>query len=154
MNGARVESINRSDGGVPKASVPECVVRTSGLEGDRQRDLVHHGGPDRAVCLYSSERIAAMKGEGHPIDAGLLGENLTLSGLDWSAIVPGTRLRVGAVDLEITKYTSPCKNIAYAFLNGDFTRVSQKVHPGWSRLYARVTKSGTVRVGDPVQVLN
>jgi MOSC domain-containing protein YiiM len=153
MNEARVESINRSDGGVPKSSVPECVVRASGLEGDRQRDLVHHGGPDRAVCLYSSERIAAMKGEGHPIAAGLLGENLTLTGLDWSAIVPGTRLRVGAVDLEVTKYTSPCKNIAYAFLNGDFTRVSQKVHPGWSRLYARVTKPGTVRVGDPVQVL-
>ena len=153
MNGARVESINRSDGGIPKSSVPECFVHSSGLEGDRQRNLKHHGGPDRAVCLYSSELITAMKQEGHPVGVGLLGENLTLSGLDWSAIVPGTRLRVGAIELEVTSYTQPCRNIAYAFLNGDFNRVSQKVHPGWSRLYARVTRPGLVKVGDVVQVL-
>jgi MOSC domain-containing protein YiiM len=153
MNGARVESINLSDGGVPKFSVPECLVQPSGLEGDRQRDLEHHGGPVRAVCLYSSELITAMKQEGHPIGVGLLGENLTLSGLDWSAIAPGTRLRVGAVELEVTQYTHPCRNIGYAFLKGDFSRVSQKVHPGWSRLYARVTTPGPVKVGDVVQVL-
>jgi MOSC domain-containing protein YiiM len=153
MTRARVESINISDGGVPKSPVPECFVRTSGLEGDRQRDLKHHGGPERAVCLYSSELITAMKQEGHPIGAGLLGENLTLSGLDWSAIVPGTRLRVGAVELEATRYTQPCRHIGYAFLKDDFSRVSQKVHPGWSRLYARVTRPGFVKVGDDVEVL-
>jgi MOSC domain-containing protein YiiM len=94
MNMAKVESINLSDGGVPKIPVPACFIHTSGLEGDRQRNLEHHGGPDRAVCLFSTELITALKQEGHPIDVGLLGENLTVSGLEWSAIMPGTRLRV------------------------------------------------------------
>jgi MOSC domain-containing protein YiiM len=149
----KVESINLSDGGVPKSPVPECFIHPSGLEGDRQRNLKHHGGPDRAVCLYSSDLITALKQEGHPMGVGLLGENLTLSGLDWSTIVPGTRLRVGAVELEVTNYTTPCRHIAYAFLKKDFSRVSLKVHPGWSRLYARVTRPGPVKVGDGVQVL-
>jgi MOSC domain-containing protein YiiM len=53
----RLVSINLSNGGVPKRPVPECRVTESGLEGDRQRDLHFHGGPNRAVCLYPLERI-------------------------------------------------------------------------------------------------
>ena len=34
--------------------------------------------------------------------------------------------------------------------DGEFTRVSQKVHPGWSRYYARVLKEGIVTTGDRV----
>ena len=40
--------------------------------------------------------------------------------------------------LEVTRATSPCYKIAASFEAGDFARVSQKRHPGWSRLYARV----------------
>jgi len=29
-------------------------------------------------------------------------------------------------------------------------RVAQKVHPGWSRLYARVLREGSVQIGDAV----
>lgn len=152
MTPGRVESINRSDGGVPKRPVAECEIRVTGLLGDRQRDLRYHGGPDRAVCLYSAERIAALREEGHSIEAGSIGENLTVSGLDWSALGPGVRLRVGPALLEVTKYASPCSNITEWFLEGDITRVSQKVRPGWSRVYARVLTPGRVEVGDAVAV--
>ncbi len=154
MTEARLESINVSPGGVPKRPVSECDVGPLGLEGDRHRDLVHHGGPERAVTLYSLERITALQEEGHPTFVGSLGENLTISGLDWARLEPGARLRVGNVELEITRYASPCQNIAASFTAGAFLRVSQKHAPGWSRLCARVVTPGRASVGDRVEVLS
>ena len=144
-------SINISRGGVPKRPLPCCAVTANGLEGDRQRDLRCHGGPDRAVCLFSEELIAALQAEGHPIGAGTIGENLTLKGISWAAMVPGARLDVGEVRIELTDYAAPCNNIAGSFQRRQYVRVNQKVHPGWSRLYARVIREGTVRPGDRVE---
>jgi MOSC domain-containing protein YiiM len=146
----RVVSVNTSDGGVPKLRSESRAVRFAGVEGDRQRDLRIHGGPDRAVCLYALELILALRAEGHPIDVGFIGENLTLSGVDWALMVPGQRLAIAQVILEVTRYTSPCSNIAPYFLEGRFSRVSQKLHPGWSRVYAKVVREGTICIGDPV----
>ena len=64
----QVVSINISTGGVPKSRVNGVRVSEWGLEGDTQNDKKHHGGPERAVCLYSLERIVALQAEGHPID--------------------------------------------------------------------------------------
>lgn len=147
----RLVSIQISNGGVPKRPVEGPVeVTASGLSGDRQRDLRFHGGPDRAVCLFSQEHIDALRSEGHPIDRGTTGENLTISGLEWGRLVPGARLRVGEVTLEITKPAHPCKNIAGSFADGDFSRLSAKIHPGRGRMYARVLAPGLVRPGDAV----
>jgi MOSC domain-containing protein YiiM len=146
----RIASLNRSPGGVPKLPVKEAHVTSRGLDGDRQSDLEHHGGPDRALSLYSRERIDALRAEGHPIEPGSVGENITLSGLDWATVVPGVRLRLGDVTAEVTAYAHPCTVIAGAFSDGVSTRISQKVHPGWSRVYARVVREGSLRVGDGV----
>ena len=55
-----VVSINVSGGGVPKSRVSGAQVSRSGLVGDAQDDTIHHGGPERAVCLYSLERIRSL----------------------------------------------------------------------------------------------
>ncbi len=150
----RIFQLNVSKGGVPKLAVREAVLTAGGLEGDRQRDLRFHGGPDRAVCLFALERILELQAEGHPIFPGSAGENVTVAGLDWSRLAPGARLALGAHALvEVTSYTSPCKKIAASFLGGDFKRISQKVRPGDSRLYARVLRPGRVGVGQGVHVL-
>ena len=150
----RLESIQISNGGVPKRTIQGAVeVTTKGLAGDRQRDLRFHGGPDRAVCLFSRERIEALRSEGHPIDHGTTGENLTLAGLDWAEVRTGARLAVGAVVLEITKPAHPCKNIAPSFADGDFSRLSAKRPEGLSRMYARVLVPGVIRAGDRVALL-
>jgi MOSC domain-containing protein YiiM len=143
-------SINVSNGGVPKRPLKSCLISEKGLAGDRQRDLEHHGGPMRAVCLYSQDLIDALRAEGHPIGAGTIGENLTVGGVPWNEMVPGAKFDVGEVRVEITDYAVPCNNIAGSFSARRMVRVSQKVHPGWSRLYARVLKEGTVRLGDRV----
>jgi MOSC domain-containing protein YiiM len=148
----RVESINTSRGGVPKQPVFEAFVTADGIEGDRQRDRRFHGGPDRAVVLFSLDVIEALRAEGHPIAAGTTGENLTVSGVPWPSIMPGTELTIGGVRLRITKYASPCYKIRGAFTDNDESRISQTSHPGWSRLCARVISEGLVRVGDAVQL--
>jgi len=150
----RLVWINVSNGGVPKTPVRSARVTADGVEGDRQRDLRHHGGPERAVSLYPLELIEALQAEGHPIGTGSIGENLTVRGLNWSLVVPGAHLLVGAeVVLRITRYASPCANIAAAFAGGDYARVSQTRYPGWSRVCACVRRPGVVTQDDPVRVI-
>lgn len=146
----RIESINTSRGGVPKTAVGEAHVSPEGVEGDRQRLLLFHGGPKRAVSLYSLDLIRALQDEGHPIATGTAGENLTVSGLDWAAVAPGRELRIGPVHLVITAYASPCIQIRESFQQGAYARIAHKRHPGWSRVYAQVLTGGRVRVGDAV----
>ena len=151
---ARVHSIQVSPGGVPKLPVTSARVERRGLVGDEHRDRVHHGGPDRAVCVWSLEVIAVLRQEGHPIGPGDAGENLTLSGLTWSSLRPGDRLAIGdKVVLELVSYTQPCRSIQGAFLRGAFDRIYERKHPGSSRLYARVLATGMVQAGDIVRVL-
>jgi MOSC domain-containing protein YiiM len=150
----RIAQISVSPGGVPKRAVDAARVTTDGVEGDAHRNRKHHGGPDRAVCLYSMDTIRALVAEGHAVAPGALGENVTIEGLDWSRVAPGTRLQLGAgVLLEVTRYTSPCFNIKAAFVGGECDRVSQKHHPGWSRVYTRVLREGTIRTGDPAALV-
>lgn len=146
--------LNCSEGGVPKLPVEEADVVPNGLVGDRQAHPKIHGGPDRALCLYSLELIEELQREGHPITPGSVGENITIRGLDWSALKPGVRLALGDnVVVEITSYTNPCNSITDSFIKGDYKRISQKKHPGYSRLYARVISTGRLRVGQTVRVL-
>ena len=148
----RVTGLQRSNGGVPKLPVESAAVGVQGMEGDRQRNRRFHGGPDRALCLYSQERIDALVAEGHLLAPGVVGENVTIAGLPWEQVRPGRRLTLGEVEVEVTSFTAPCENIAPAFLDGRFVRISQKVHPGWSRVYVRVLREGALHVGDAVHL--
>ncbi len=150
---ARIVQVNVSPGGVPKLPVQRAWLDVEGLEGDGHR-APGHGGPLRAVSLWSLERIKALRAEGHPVFPGAAGENLTISGLEWAELEPGQRLRLGAAVVELTRYVVPCKNVAYAFTDGDFPRIHQDAHPGWARLYARVLVPGMVAVGDPVEFVS
>jgi len=98
------------------------------------------------------ERIEALQREGHPIAPVTTGENLTIGGLDWDLVVPGATLRIGDLTVEITSYASPCTTIRPSFADGHSNRISQKKHPGWSRVYAKVSGEGEIRVGDVVRV--
>ena len=151
----RIHQISVSNGGVPKVAVREARIGMLGVEGDRQSDTRHHGGPERAVCLFSWEVIQTLRAEGHPIAPGTTGENLTVSGIEWASVRPGMRVRVGdEVELEISSYTVPCSTIRESFVGRDSRRIKQELHPGESRVYARVLREGKVRVGDGVRVVD
>lgn len=146
-------SINVSNGGVPKRRVTDAKVSRLGLLKDAHNDTEGHGGPERAVCVYALERIRALQSEGHPIDVGTVGENVTVEGIDWELVAPGAQFRLGdEVVLEVTSFTSPCKTIKDSFIDGRFVRISEKLHPGWSRVYTRVLSEGEIRFGDAVEL--
>ncbi len=75
--------------------------------------------------------------------------------------VPSARVSVNGLETDrqrnlrfmITSYTKPCRTIRESFAGHHISRISQKVYPGWSRVYARVLREGAVSVGDPVMVL-
>ncbi len=149
----RIVQIGVSRGGVPKLPVSRAWVGPLGLHGDSQRNRRLHGGPRRALCLFSMDVIERLQVEGHPIAPGTAGENLTIAGLDFAALCPGDRLCIGgSVMIELTNYTAPCKNVAASFADGDPSRTSHKLHPGESRMYARVVQEGEIATGDPVWV--
>jgi MOSC domain-containing protein YiiM len=58
MTGVLVQ-LNVSRGGMPKLPVMFARVTKGGVEGDRQRNLKYHGGPDRAVCVFSASCLFA-----------------------------------------------------------------------------------------------
>lgn len=146
----RIVQLSVSRGGVPKRAVPVAEVTPLGLVGDVQKQKKIHGGPDRALCLFALEVIERLAAEGHPIAPGTTGENITIAGLAWPALGPGSRLALGAdVVVEVTELTDPCKQIAASFADRDFRRI---VAHGDSRLYARVLRVGVLRVGDLVSV--
>jgi MOSC domain-containing protein YiiM len=145
--------VNVSSGGVPKRPVERARVTQAGVEGDAQHDTRHHGGPERAVCLFSLEVIHRLRAEGHPIEPGSTGENVTLEGLEWSAIGPGDRLvfAEGGPTLLITGYARPCAKIRGSFLGGAVSRIEHERHWGESRVYARVLTPGELRPGQEVR---
>lgn len=91
----RLARISTSGGGVPKTAVERADIGWRGVAGDRQAARQHHGRPTQALCLWSAEVIDALRAEGHPISPGAAGENLTVEGVDWATIRPGTILQVG-----------------------------------------------------------
>ncbi len=147
---ARIFHLAISDGGAPKQAIREGVVGEVGIVGDRQKHTKIHGGPLRALCLYSLELIEKLQSEGHPIYPGSVGENVTISGLDWSALTSGTRLSLGdEVEVELTTEADPCKNIAASFIDKKFKRLEA---PGEMRWYCKVLRGGNLRIAMAVRV--
>jgi MOSC domain-containing protein YiiM len=144
--------VSVSQGGVPKQPILAAEIGWRGVDGDRQAARQHHGRPWQALCLWSAEVIDALRAEGHTVHAGAAGENLTVTGVDWSTIRPGTRLRVGTVLCEVSSYSPPCTKNGQWFADGDSRRIDHELHPGWSRVYATVLEPGRVAPGDPVVV--
>jgi MOSC domain-containing protein YiiM len=68
-------------------------------------------------------------------------------------LIPGARLRLGdEVLVEVTRYTTPCANIKESFADRDPDRILQTKHAGWSRVYAKVLKTGNIRVGSRIMI--
>ena len=81
-------------------------------------------------------------------EPGDFAENLTVEGLEVMTLPVGTRLKVGAVDLEITQIGKTCHaGCAIRELVGDCVMPREGV-------FARVLTAGLVKVGDVIEVTN
>jgi MOSC domain-containing protein YiiM len=141
--------------GLPKRAVPHLTMPPDGVEGDfnRWRTEKANGDPDQAVLLLSEEILVDLRAEGWPVQAGELGENLTLAGLPPDALQPGAQVHLGAVVLEVSKPCDPCTvlySLPYVGVERGpaFLRALQG-RRGW---FARVVHGGTVHPDLPMEV--
>src|SRR2546422_10691753 len=115
----RVLQVNVSPGGVPKLPVERAWVGELGLDGDRHQHDTVHGGPHRAIALLGIEAIERVQADGHPIEPGSVGENLTTTGIELASLAPGTRLAIGGrLLLEISAPANPCDLLSASFRTG------------------------------------
>ncbi|MEA2710653.1 MAG: hypothetical protein QOF78_3254 [Phycisphaerales bacterium] len=139
--------LNVSKGGVPKRPVDTARVTRDGVEGDAQKNLKYHGGPNRAVCIFSTELYAELRGEGIDVDRGAFGENFTTEGIDLRSLAKGDRLRVGDCLVEITDVRVPCNTLKKWSAKLPSAIVGRS---GW---VAKVVAEGVVKPGDAIEVL-
>ena len=152
-----VVTVCQNGGGVPKAPVEDAHAGRLGLDGDAHTEPEDiHGGPDRAICLYSQEAIERVRADGHQAFPGAYGENVVLLGIDWAQLREGDRVELGEPGegplMELTRYATPCQTIAHWFTERRISRISQKVNPQDARWYARVLREGRVEPGMPARV--
>ncbi|NMB75352.1 MAG: MOSC domain-containing protein [Myxococcales bacterium] len=141
----RVEAICVSEKtGVQKTPVPRARLRAGfGIEGD-----AHAGDWHRQVSLLSASDIAEARLRLPDIADGAFAENLVLSGVDFSRLTVGARLRLGtSVVLRITQIGKECHTpCRIGQLTGDC------IMPRLGR-FASVEEGGEIAAGDPVELL-
>ncbi|HUR33940.1 MAG TPA: MOSC domain-containing protein [Vicinamibacterales bacterium] len=110
----------------------------------------------RQVHLIHAELLAELQSKGFPIAPGMLGENVTTSGIDLLRLPVGTALHLGAdAVVELTGLRNPCSQIE-DFHEGLLSAVVDKDAAGRAHrktgVMAIVRVGGVVRAGDEVRV--
>jgi MOSC domain-containing protein YiiM len=129
------------------------VRRIEGVNvvGDDQADRTVHGGPSKAVYAYSVEDYAWWSQQlERVLPPGTFGENLTLEGVDASALPIGERWRVGTALLEVSEPRIPCFKLAWRMQSATFPkRFGQAMRFG---TYFRIIEEGEVEAGSAMSM--
>jgi MOSC domain-containing protein YiiM len=156
INVGRPRTVPRGTGTVETAIWKHPVAgpvaaRGVNLEGDDQADRTVHGGPDKAIYAYAGEDTAWWEGElGRTLGPGAFGENLTVVGLDLSAMEVGQRWRVGSAALEVSQPRLPCFKLGLRF--GDPRMLRRFARAGRTGTYLRIVEEGVLEAGDAIEV--
>jgi MOSC domain-containing protein YiiM len=136
--------------GIYKRPVSGGVLITKlGPQGDVIIDKKHHGGVDQAVYLYSiADYQWWTQALGTPANAGLFGENLTISGVESSEVCVGDRFEINGVLLEVTSPRIPCSTLSARMADTKFAR--KFLDAGRPGIYCRVLGEGAVKAGDAI----
>lgn len=139
-----VVSVNISEKkGTSKKPVPGAEADLFGLAGDAHRDV-----PGRSLSILDLESIDSFRAEtGIEVLPGDFGENLTVRGVDLGRIVPGNRLLIGDVVLEVMVIGKVCHGDACSI----FSRVGRCIMPSRG-VFCRVVRGGMIRAGAPGSV--
>jgi MOSC domain-containing protein YiiM len=139
--------------GIWKSPVEGRVaLRGVNFIGDDQADRTVHGGRDKAVYSYAQEDYDFWRDEhGVETQPGLFGENLTVAGIDLSAVIAGERWRVGSCLLEVAQPRLPCYKLGMRMHDPYFPRQFQAAMRMGA--YLRVIEEGDVGATDAIVVI-
>lgn len=161
----RVESLNI---GLPKEEVFHgkkvrtgmCKVPVSealqlgqlGFERDGVADLKHHGGADKAACVYSADHYPYWRNVlGQDLPPAAFGENLSVSGLNEDDVCIGDIFRVGTALVQVSQPRQPCSTLAARYNRSDMVKLV--VDSGRTGFYFKVLQNGAVRQGDRISLI-
>ena len=138
--------VEYEEGAIPFIRIPVETARliaNHGLENDQKAG--HH--PDRQVNMVSREWLDKVAPLGYMTGPGEFGEQLTLTGLDFDTLEPGTQIQLGdEAVVEIIKARTGCSRLEAA-------QGKSIAGIGGIGLLGRVITSGDIRMGDAVRVL-
>ncbi len=126
------------------------TIRHDGIEGDGQADLINHGGPDKAICVYASEHFDFWRAflNNEQLEAGAFGENFTTVGFLEEDICIGDRFAIGSAIVEVSQPRQPCWKLARRWECKTLTpEVRRTGKTGW---YFRVIQPGEARAGQSI----
>lgn len=125
------------------------VLTKQGFEGDGVGDLKHHGGSDKAVCVYAIdhykywEKILRRK-----MPDAAFGENLSVTEMKEDEVCIGDIYRVGITTVQVSQPRQPCSTLAARYGRDDFVKLV--VESGRTGFYLRVLEGGRVKAGDGI----
>lgn len=139
--------------GICKKPVAGLVrLGKTGFEGDGVGDLKHHGGPDKAVCAYGVDHYSYWERIlGIALPLAPFGENLSISGLEESAVCIGDIFEAGTAVLQISQPRQPCSTLAARFGRNDMVKLV--VDSGRTGFYLRVLEEGVMEAGNALLLM-
>lgn len=124
-------------------SGPAWVGKT-GLTGDGQWDLEHHGGPEKAVFAYGYENYTYWQKELgiSEITSGGMGENFVMDQITEDMVSIGDTFQIGEAVVQVSQPRQPCWKPARRFKVKTLALLLQNTgRTGW---YFRVLTEGNV----------
>lgn len=129
------------------------MLRTLNLDGDRQVDLKGHGGPYKAICVYSIEQYERWQQElgRDDFSHGQFGENFTVNGMPDDETHVGDVFRVGGTLVQVTQPRVPCYRLGIKMESPGFPKMFlQSNRVGF---YMRVLQEGDIGAGDSIELV-
>jgi MOSC domain-containing protein YiiM len=142
--------------GIYKREQPMPVwIGREGIAGDQQADRRVHGGPGKAVHLYPADHYpklaAAFPALAGQLRPGVLGENLSVTGLTETDVRVGDVFRLGDATLQVSRARTPCWKIDRRLgAEGVTAYIAEHGLTGW---YFRVLEEGQAQSGDELRLL-
>jgi MOSC domain-containing protein YiiM len=138
--------LNISGGGMPKLPIKQAMVTVDGVKDDWQKNRKYHGGPNRAICIYSEELYQGLRDSGVDVNNGDIGENFTTRGINLQHLKKGDQLKVGECVIELTDIRVPCHQLR------KWDDDLPELIVGRSGWVAKVVKEGMVKQGDEIEL--
>jgi MOSC domain-containing protein YiiM len=134
-----------------KTPAASAMLRFTNFDGDRQADLKNHGGPDKAVCVYSFDHYPFWEATlGEMLEPGAFSENLTIAGLRESEVCLGDTFSAGEALVQISQPRQPCSKLAGKRGSKGLPAIIHQT--SFSGFYLRVLKEGVVTAGAPFEL--
>ena len=123
------------------------------VKGDEVSDRKHHGGFYKACYLFSADHYDYWKNLYPNLDwtFGMLGENLTVSGLDETQIYIGDIYEIGEALVQVTQPREPCYKFGVKF--GTQAVLKQFIAHGFPGTYVSVLEEGHVKINDEIKLM-